>query len=518
MSDVGIMSDVSVPIKRTCTDVTPRGSSESRRSYDASGELSLSTFRTVPAYVLLGDPGVGKTTELRRECAAMGENALMLSVRDFITFDVASRSDEWQGKTLFIDGLDEARAGREDARGPLDGVRRQIDRLGRPDFRMSCREADWLGSNDWQSLKTVSPDSEVSVLRLDPMNEQSARELLASVVGDRNVGDFTRRARRWGVEAMLSNPLTSTLLAEIVTRAGQWPDSRLQTFEMACRQMAEEHNDEHLAAVAGAVAAYRSPTVPMLVDAAGYLCCLTMLSDTRLDHDLIRSHHGRERRPPGSVNDAGFDDPPTATGAISPHVLRCALATKLFTSVNGTFDPRHRQIAEFLASRHLAKLIDDGLPARRVIALMTSPSDGGVPTSLRGLSAWLAAHSSRARHHLIGLDPVGVGLYGDIHAFTPDDRKCLLDSLDIFSTQASLFNHEHNYIPGSAHGDMTVQAFRSLVTPDTISTIENLLNRCKNLDEQSTELPCNVTAENYRRRRGNKRLKDFLVRILPESN
>ena len=70
--------------------------------------------------------------------------------------------------------------------------------------------------------------------------------------------------------------------------------------------------------------------------------------------------------------------------------------------------PIHRQVAEFLAGRYLA-LIGDGMPARRVVSLMTGKTDDRVVTSLRGLSAWLAAHSREARPLLIDADTGGRG-------------------------------------------------------------------------------------------------------------
>ena len=90
--------------------------------------------------------------------------------------------------------------------------------------------------------------------------------------------------------------------------------------------------------------------------------------------------------------------------------------------------PVHRHIAEFLGARHLAKLIDSGLPAQRVIALITG-ADGGVVTEMRGLSAWLAVQCPRARMALIGRDPIGVGLYGDLHQFSHDEKRALLNAL-----------------------------------------------------------------------------------------
>ena len=108
----------------------------------------------------------------------------------------------------------------------------------------------------------------------------------------------------------------------------------------------------------------------------------------------------------------------------SPEALRSALATKLFKGVsNDRFAPIHRHIAEFLGARHLAQIIDRGpLPARRVIALIEG-KDNTVVTEMRGLSAWLAAHSKDARAGLIERDPIGVGLYGDIREFSIDEKR-----------------------------------------------------------------------------------------------
>ena len=104
----------------------------------------LKEFRGAPVYVLVGDPGAGKTTAFQDECAALGEQAFLVTARDFLTFD-PQHHHEWRGKTLFIDGLDEIRAGASDVRTPFHEIRRKLDALGKPRFRLSCREADWLG-------------------------------------------------------------------------------------------------------------------------------------------------------------------------------------------------------------------------------------------------------------------------------------------------------------------------------------------------------------------------------------
>ena len=100
----------------------------------------------------------------------------------------------------------------------------------------------------------------------------------------------------------------------------------------------------------------------------------------------------------------------------------------------------------------------------------------GVVTALRGLSAWLAAHSAEARSLLIDSDPVGVGLYGDISGFSSRHKIHLLTSLATFATQGALLGYGWRRLPSGGYGDETAWAFRSLVSEEMVPAIEDLLN------------------------------------------
>ena len=104
----------------------------------------LAAYRGTPVYVLLGDLGAGKTTAFLTEASVSSNGALFVSARDFLTLNPVSHP-EWGERTLFIDGLDEVRAGQSDARTPFDAIRARLDELRPPGFRISCRDADWLG-------------------------------------------------------------------------------------------------------------------------------------------------------------------------------------------------------------------------------------------------------------------------------------------------------------------------------------------------------------------------------------
>ena len=203
-------------VDRTCTEEVHAVDSNRRRSPVSH---PLRNYRGDPAYVLLGDPGAGKSTAFKMECENL-DRACLVDARDFITFDPEDHP-EWFGKTIFIDALDEVRAGSPDARAPLDAIRRRLDKLGRPHFRLSCREADWLTENDRKRLSSVVPhDSHVRVLRLDPLERVDVERILDSRLDIPDVQGFIDQAKEHGVGALLRNPLTLRLLTDVVSRGG----------------------------------------------------------------------------------------------------------------------------------------------------------------------------------------------------------------------------------------------------------------------------------------------------------
>ena len=419
---------------RTCTEVS---------SEDLGQRLPrpLAEYRDTPAYVLLGDPGSGKTTAFETEKEVLGDRALLIAARDFITFDPENRP-EWRRKTLFVDGLDEVRAGQSDARTPFDAIRGRLDALGKPAYRLSCRAADWLGLADRSKLNDVSPIGKVAVLNLDPLSESDISQILNARPEISDPTTFIKEARERGVGGLLRNPQNLDLLVKLVVDGGKWPEGRKQTFEGACRQLAADQNTEHMI---GVDQPYQRAQV---LDTAGRLCSVQLIAGT--------SGFASRQLPP----DEEYIDPSRCSNE-GHMLLQHALSTRLFSvDAAGVARPVHRHIAEFIGATHLARLIEGGLPANRVIALMTG-EDGLVVTELRGLSAWLAAICRPARATLIDLDPIGVGLYGDIRDFSREEKDALL---------TSLMGQVSNLNPYFA-----APAFAGLATPDNASAIYEVL-------------------------------------------
>ncbi len=423
-------------VERTCKEDRPTGAARRKPASEP-----LSAFRHLQAYVLLGEPGSGKTTAFEAERDELNDQVELVTARDFLIQEMTA--EELEGRTLFIDGLDEIRAGTADSRRPLDRLRKRLLRLGKPRFRISCRDADWLGASDQKALKYVSGDSSVTVLRLDPLTSHDIAGLLGGQLGIGDPTEFVEQAAEKGVAGLLANPQTLELLAKAVQQGSGWPESRVETFELACQSMASEGNREHRSSNRDRV------PIETLTDSAGRLCAIQLISDLAgfaLDDDAEDGLHPLV----DSCSQGGSRQ------------LRAALSTRFFKSHSQQrLMPVHRQIAEFLAAKHLARIIANGRPVGRVLALMTG-GDGTVVTGLRGLAAWLATLSRHSRSEILDRDPVAVGRSGDLHPYSPDEKRSLL---------ASLLRHARCVERATAEA----KAFSPLVSEETGAQIHHVL-------------------------------------------
>ena len=365
---------------------------------DGDRQAPLTDYADTSAYVLIAEPGAGKTTAFKTEAAKQG--AVHVTVRNFLRFD----KPEWRDTTLFLDGLDESRARPGDRRTPLDGIVKKLDGLGCQPFRLSCRWSFWLAANDKNGLREVSPDGTVTVVRLDPLSKRNIKDILVKNHGVEDADAFVAAARERGVDGLLSNPQNLELLAKSVAR-GKWPNSRKETFEQACRMLVHEPNGEHR--VANPSAAATDP----LIEAAGRLCAVQLLAG-KAGYTL----------PDRAELDDDYPSLAEVDGDLQGNAGQ-VLGTRLFAGVSeGRLAPAHRQIAEFLTARHVSGLLERGLPLERVLALITG-FDGELLPEFHNFASWLAVHNKRSRRRLIRLHPSGLIYDGDRETYSPDEKR-----------------------------------------------------------------------------------------------
>jgi predicted NACHT family NTPase len=108
----------------------------------------FSAYDDAANIVLLGDPGAGKSHTFRQ--AAVRSGGRCITARAFLVKPAV----KFEG-TLFIDGLDERRAGRSD-RDTVDALVEKLFAVEPRKVRISCRIADWLGDSDLAALDPIS--------------------------------------------------------------------------------------------------------------------------------------------------------------------------------------------------------------------------------------------------------------------------------------------------------------------------------------------------------------------------
>ncbi|MDE0624019.1 MAG: hypothetical protein OXH83_20345 [Bryobacterales bacterium] len=413
-----------------------RGSPTETNAAPSTDSCWLADHRGAQAYVLLGEPGSGKTTAFEMEADADPENSELVSARDFAELSV-ERHQEWCGKTLFIDGLDEIRTASSNWREPLDSIRRSLEGLGHPRFRLSCRAGEWLGEDDAAALRRLGSYHELVVLRLDPLGEDQVRTVVEERVGQAGAREFMTYAHEHGLHGFLQHPLHIELLLEAGADRGQI-SGRRGLFDSACRSMTREKNRAHRAAMRG----MPRPSESALLDASGYLCASSLLTDS------LGWTVDPAEPTPGHPSIREIEN---ADSSVVGAELDRALRTRLFRLISsGRFEPIHRQVAEFLGGQFLGRQVEGrNVSPARLRALM-SGDDGAPAPSLRGLAAWIAVHSPAARPSLIRDDPVGVASYGDPSGFSREDQRQLLSNLRVRAREIDIWQWPPAALPSLA--------------------------------------------------------------------
>jgi len=374
--------------------------------------VALDSLRSVPAWILLGEPGAGKSSAFAAEADAI--NGLRLTIAEFVSGDIEA---EWNHRCLFLDGLDEVRASGTN-QTILYQVRSRLRTLGLPHFRIACLAADWFGQSDQEEIIGASPDGHLRIYALAPLNQSDIKIILENNFNRTDSDAFIAQAETHGISALLSNPQTLELTVKAL-EAATWPKSRDEAYRLACKALVQEKNKKHCDRT-------RSQPIPQkaLLDAAGHLFATLLLSDKcgiALD---------------SSAQNARFAD--LEDLQMNSSNLACAaLNTKLFvpsSSNKERLEPTHRSVAEYLAAQWLGQQVDKrGLPLQRVLNLMLG-FDGKAVAGLRGLYGWLALKSLKARQWMIKNDPLTIALYSDPHPMDLIDKQQLLREI-YFQTQ-----------------------------------------------------------------------------------
>lgn len=434
--------------------------------------------------VLLGEPGIGKSSEwrkLRDQLAAekehlflnLGAFASETELRETILED--PKVQDWQGAdselTLWLDSLDEGLLHMKRLQDTLQRILRKLP-LARLRLRLTCRNAVWpvafteaLGDL-WQF--GPRPTSEqLSVLLLRPLTREQVEEAAEAegLVAD----EFLQAVAELDAQPLAGIPVTLRLLLALYKKhqpgfGVSESAGRAGLYERGCLELCtapdEERDDEH------------RPDGQQRLLLAGYLAYLAVFSNRRQIHmEPVR----------GGLEENALD--PYAAGAgqtvswrgqqatISPAAIRDLLKnTSLFTDLgNGCLVWVHQAFAEFLAAWYL-NLTNISTANLRTLFRSAADPTGGVVPALRETAAWLSELQPAFWQELLGIDPVAL-VRGDLRRLRDGQRADvvlrLAEVIGALAYPPYLENRERSFMQQLRHPDLAAQ-LEPLLTHDDV--------------------------------------------------
>jgi len=391
---------------------------------------TLASLADMPCLALIGELGLGKSTELRRLMGAptAGNEALLhVPLGDYREEEQAHREifDDWRFRawaagegvlTLFLDGLDEALSTNPRLIGQLAHQFAKYD-LTRLRLRITCRAESW-SQEIAQSLQLLWGKG-AAVYELLPLR----REDIALAARQRSLSDaesFLDEIARHSFGSLAARPLTLDMLLNIATEGQAFPDTAAAVFEKGCKLLCGE---ERLARREDPQRSVLEPTSRLAI--AARIAVIAVLGGRTAI--WAAPDVGAVPQGDATIDDlaGGEERVPTGAVPVDRTTLRETLQTGLFSSRGeNRLGWAHEAYGQYLAARRLRAR---ALPFDQLRKLLTL-DDGVIVPQLRGVAAWLAADDRDVFALLLEHDPAAL-LSADLPACPEPERADLVAAL-----------------------------------------------------------------------------------------
>lgn len=361
--------------------------------------VDLARFRCA---ILLGAAGAGKTTEVQR--LADHERASGRAVRECRLAEYADTSPALEGylqklaaganaaTSFHLDALDEAMMLK---RGRWLAIKHWIEQNFQEtgaSIRVTCRTAVWPKELSDAILQLCGQQS-FAMAYLQPLSEEDVA--VAAESHGIHPASFLAQIEKARVQSLASRPLTLGMLLDSARDGDNLPSTLKDLFAKGVRMLARDRQDRR------AIGTHTPLPSDRILEAAERMACYTILT-------------GRETVNLGddaTTNQLGLQDLSGRVGdnaEIDEDDIRAVGSSGLCDpAAPATFRFAHRQFAEYLAGRRLARL-----PTHQARAFLAGP-DGwrsGAAGPLRETAAFAAMLNADLAEWLSSRDPEVIGL------------------------------------------------------------------------------------------------------------
>ncbi len=404
-----------------------------------------------PCLILLGEPGIGKSTALGGErdraeerAASSGGDTHWVDLRAYQTdsrlhqdlFEAPALCSWRQGTRhldLFLDSLDECRMRIDNVSAVLisELERLPVERLS---LRIACRTAEWPSGLE-SALRRLWGSEAVKAFELAPLRRIDVAEAARVTGVDPNA--FLSEVGRREAVPLAIKPVTLDFLLNTYRRRQGFPGSQAELYAEGCRCLCEETSQSRRdAKLLGELTAEQRLAVAARIAAITIFCNRHAIW-TGVDQGDVPSEDIRLEDLVG-----GTEGKKDAAVAVNRDAIRETLDTGLFSSRGlNRIGWAHQTYGEFLAARFL---VEHGLPPNRIMTLIVHP-DGKIVPQLRETAAWLASMVAEVFRCITASDPE-VLLRSDVATAEVKDRADLVEHLLVLYDHGKLVDSDWDLI------------------------------------------------------------------------
>jgi hypothetical protein len=396
--------------------------------------------------VILGEPGMGKSTEIERmvevEDARVGREGevLYFRLRDYETdfflhqeiFENASMKRFETGTHtlyLFLDDLDEALVSVKTLANLLSSRFKNLP-TERLYLRIACRTAEWPSVLE-KALNDLWKEEEVKILELVPLRKGDVREFVE--LAGYSPDAFIEEIREKEAVSLAIKPLTLKFLVRLFGEHQALPKTQIELYTEGCRLLCSDVNDSRIDS--GRTSPFSSE---QLLAVAERIAAVTLFSNMA----AIWKAPDQGDVPVSDITVSKLCGGNETAGQEAFHVteahIRETLKTGLFNSRGANrIGWAHKTYTEFLAARYL---LQRGMTIAQKMSLFTHPGneENRLIPQLNETAGWLAGMDREVFRAILSHDPQ-VLLFSDVPSAEPEDQAALVKSLlDLFDQEKLL--------------------------------------------------------------------------------